>query len=106
MEDIETLKKIKEKETSINNEIASIKQEREIELQQLEQSFNASLKAQEENLYSQSAKEIAEVKRRAQAKASGIIEQSRLKAEKMKLNLTDRDIEEYVKSSVREFLEE
>ncbi|MCL6090858.1 MAG: hypothetical protein M1393_07460 [Candidatus Thermoplasmatota archaeon] len=106
MEDIETLKKIKEKETSINNEIASIKQERESELQQLEQSFNASLKAQEENLYSQSAKEIAEVKRRTQAKASGIIEQSRLKAEKMKLNLTDRDIEEYVKSSVREFLEE
>ena len=106
MEDIETLKKIKEKETSINKEIAGIKQEKESEIQQLEQSFNASLKVQEENLYSQSAKEIAEVKRRAQAKASDIIEQSRLKAEKMKLNLTDRDIEEYVKSSVREFLEE
>ncbi|MDA8142741.1 MAG: hypothetical protein M0T81_02015, partial [Thermoplasmatales archaeon] len=95
MEDIETLKKIKEKETSINKEIAGIKQEKESEIQQLEQSFNASLKVQEENLYSQSAKEIAEVKRRAQAKASDIIEQSRLKAEKMKLNLTDRDIEEY-----------
>ncbi len=106
MEDIETLKRIKEKETSINNETAIIKQEKESEIQQLEQSFNASLKAQEENLSSQAAKEIADVRRIAQARAGEIIEQSRSKAEKMKLKLTDREIEDYVKSSVREFLEE
>ena len=106
MEDIETLKRIKEKETSINNETAIIKQEKESEIQQLEQSFNASLKVLEENLSSQAAKEIADVRRIAQARAGEIIEQSRSKAEKMKLKLTDREIEDYVKSSIREFLEE
>ena len=106
MEDIETLKRIKEKETSINNETAIIKQEKESEIQQLEQSFNASLKVLEEKLSSQAAKEIADVRRIAQARAGEIIEQSRSKAEKMKLKLTDREIEDYVKSSVREFLEE
>ena len=106
MEDIETLKRIKEKETSINNETAIIKQEKESEIQQLEQSFNASLKVLEENLSSQAAKEIADVRRIAQARAGEIIDQSRSKAEKMKLKLTDREIEDYVKSSVREFLEE
>ena len=46
------------------------------------------------------------MRRIAKARAGEIIDQSRSKAEKMKLKLTDREIEDYVKSSVREFLEE
>lgn len=105
MEDLETLKIIREKEDSINNEIALLKSEREKQLQEMETQFSLKLKENEENLRLQATKEVAEVSEKAKAKADNMVLASREKAGKLKMKLSDRDIEKIASDLLKDYLE-
>ena len=105
MEDLETLKVIKEKENSINNEIALLKNEKDKQLQEMEAQFALKVKENEENLRLQAAKEIAEVTDRAKSKAGSIVLGSREKAGRLKMKLSDREIEKIASDLLASYLE-
>ena len=105
MEDLETLKVIKEKENSINNEIALLKSEKERQLQEMESQFKLKAKENEENLRLQAAKEVAEVTGRAKSRAESMVLGSREKAGRLKMKLSDREIEKIASDLLTSYLE-
>jgi vacuolar-type H+-ATPase subunit H len=105
MEDLETLKIIREKEDSINKEIALLKSEKEKQLQEMETQFSLMLKENEENLRLQATKEVAEVSEKAKSKADNMVLASREKAENLKMKLSDRDIEKIASDLLKDYLE-
>lgn len=105
MEDLETLKVIREKEDSINNEIALLKAEMEKQLHEMDAQFALRVKENEEMLRLQSAKEVAEVTEKAKAKAGNMVIASREKADKLKMKLSDREIEKIASDLLMDYLE-
>ncbi len=105
MEDLETLKVIKEKEDSINKEIALLKSEKEKQLQEMETMFSLTLKENEENLRLQGTKEVAEVTEKAKAKAETMVIASKEKANGLKMKLSDREIETAASDLLKGYLE-
>lgn len=105
MEDLETLKIIKEKEQSINEEIAALKAEKEKLLQQIESSFSLKLKENEEKLRLQASKELEEARKKAQAHADSLLIGSREKAEKLRLRISDQDLERLATETFSKYIE-
>lgn len=105
MEDLETLKVIKDKEQSINDKIELIKKEKEKELQQLESTFSMRMKENEERLMLDSAGQLEETKAKAEKKADLLLAESKDKASRMKLKIKDSEIEKLATETFREYLE-
>ncbi len=105
MEDLETLKVIKEKENSINNEVALLKNEKDKQLQEMEAQFALKVKENEENLRLQAAKEVADVTGKAKSRAESMVLSSREKADRLKLKLSDREIEKIASDLLKSYLE-
>lgn len=105
MEDLETLKVIKEKEDSINNEVALIKAEKEKELQEMEAHFALRAKENEERLRLQASREVADVTEKAKSRATSMILASREKAGRLKLRVSDREIEKIASDLLKNYLE-
>ena len=105
MEDLETLKVIKEKENSINNEVALLKNEKDKQLQEMEAQFALKVKENEENLRLQAVKEVADVTGKAKSRAESMVLSSREKADRLKLKLSDREIEKIASDLLKSYLE-
>ena len=105
MEDLETLKVIKEKENSINDEIALLKNEKDKQLQEMEARFALKVKENEERLRLQATKEVADVTVEARSRAESIVLGSREKADRMKMKLSDREIEKMTSDLLKSYLE-
>jgi len=105
MDDLETLKVIKEKEDSINSRIQEIKEQKEKEISSLEAGFDAILKAKEEELELQKQKSVDEALRSAKAKAESLIRDAMDRSSRLTLTIKDEDIENYVHEAIMEYLE-
>lgn len=105
MEDLEALKVIKEREESVTQETERIKLENEKKLEELRSSLAQDLLSTEEYLKNKFQQDIEQVRAEAQKKADIIIEESRAKANNMKIKISDSDIEKYVNDSLTEFME-
>ncbi len=105
MDDLETLKVIKEKEDSVNSRIQEIKEQKEREISSLESGTDAILKAREEELEIQKQKSVEEALRSAKAKAEGLIRDAMARSSRMTLQIKDEEIENYVHEAIIEYLE-
>ena len=88
MDDLETLKVIKEKEIS-----------------SLEAGIDAILKAKEEELEIQKQKSVDEALRSAKAKAESLTRDAMARSSRMTLTIKDEEIEKYVHEAIMEYLE-
>lgn len=105
MDDLETLKIIKEKEQSINGQINTLKSEKEKELQLLESTFSLKLKDNEQKLRLQASKDLEETRKKAQTHADGILKDSKAQADKLKLVISDSDLEKLSREVFVEYVE-
>lgn len=105
MEDLETLKVIKEKEQSINGKISALKGEKEKQLQELESTFSRKLKDNEEKLASEAASQMEKTTKEATARADRILEESKAKAGKLKLKVSDKELEKISTEILNQYLE-
>lgn len=104
MDDLETLKVIKEKEDSINSRIQEIKEQKEREINGLEAGIDAILKAKEEELEIQKQKSVDEALRSAKSKAESLIRDAMARSSRMTLTIKDEEIEKYVHEAIMEYL--
>lgn len=105
MEDLETLKIIKEKEQSVNEEMELLKSEKEKQIQQLESTFSLRLKENEEKLRLVAAEALEDTNRKAQAHADDILKNSREKADRIRISISDRETEKIALETLNEYLE-
>lgn len=105
MEDLETLRVIKDKEQSINYEVELIKKEKEKELQQLESSFSVRLKENEERLTIEAARKLEDVEKKSRATADRLLISSREKADRIRMKIEDSQIEEVARKTFNQYLE-
>lgn len=106
MDDLETLKVIKEKEDSINSRIQEIKDQNEKKISSLEAGVDAILKTKEEELELQKQKSVDEALRAAKAKAESLIRDAMARSQRMTLTIKDEEIEKYVHEALMEYLED
>lgn len=104
MDDLETLKVIKEKEESLNSKIEEIKTEKEKELSQIESGIETLLREREEALTLQMQREIEEARQAAMARSQEMIKDAVAKAARLKIRISDEEIENYVIESIEEYL--
>ncbi|MCL4341763.1 MAG: hypothetical protein M1431_06700 [Candidatus Thermoplasmatota archaeon] len=105
MDDLETLKVIKEKEESVNSLLASLKSEKEKELAEAENSLKLHVKAREEELQLGMEREIEEARKDALARSEIMIKDAMAKSARLKLRIKDEEIEKYLLEAIEEYLE-
>ncbi len=104
MDDIETLKVIKEKETSSEDEIKQLKADQERILAEVEKKNNEEIENKKRELEIDYEKYIESAVKAAEEKAQSIIEDAKNKAKLIDLNLDDAGIKKLVFETLEEYL--
>lgn len=92
MDDLDTLKAIKDKENDVSLSVTEMKSQKEAELKALEESLRNSLLETEKKLSEERERKIEESTKEAEEEASRILENARIKVSRMKLMISDDDL--------------
>ena len=92
MDDLDTLKAIKDKENDVSLSVTEMKSQKEAELKALEDSLRNSLLETEKKLSEERERKIEESRKEAEEEASRILENARIKVSRMKLMISDDDL--------------
>ena len=106
MNDLETLKVIREKEDSINSRMQEIKAEKDKELEEIENGLAVAIREKEESLALQMSKEIEDTRQKASQKAEAMRRDGRARASRIKLKINDEEIGKYVTEAIESYLGE
>ena len=106
MDDVETIRIIKEKETSADEEINEFKMEQEKIIREAREKETIDLEKTEEELKAKYQEYLESKRREAEQKASAIIEGAKAKASQIRLNIQDKDLEKMLLDIITEYLEE
>ncbi len=104
MDDIETLKVIKEKETSSEDEIKQLKADQERILAEVGKKNNEEIENKKRELEIDYEKYIESAVKAAEEKAQSIIDDAKNKAKLIDLNLDDAGIKKLVFETLEEYL--
>ncbi len=104
MDDIETLKVIKEKETSSEDEIKQLKADQERILAEVGKKNNEEIENKKKELEIDYEKYIESAVKAAEEKAQSIIDDAKNKAKLIDLNLDDAGIKKLVFETLEEYL--
>ncbi len=104
MDDIETLKIIKEKETSSEDEIKQLKADQEKILAEIGEKNNEEIQKKKGELEIDYDRYIESAVKTAEEKAQSIVEDAKNKAKLIDLNLDDTGIKKLVFETLEEYL--
>lgn len=104
-EDFETLKVIRDKEKSVDEEIEEFLQRQKTEYEDARKDGDSRKDQQMRELENQYNRHMEELKRELETKRSEIIGEGEAKATTIRLNISDKEIEKIVLEALNEYLE-
>lgn len=104
-EDFETLKVIRDKEQSVDEEIEEFLNRQKKELEDAKKDGTSKLEARKEELENSYSREIEKLRKELDRKRLEIIEEGEARATTIRLSITDREIEKIVMDSLNQYLE-
>lgn len=96
MDDLEALKIIKEKESSVENDIRTFIEDQKKLLAQLKKESEERIDEEREKADNDYTKHISEIRAQTEKQAKEIIEEARIKAQTISLKVSDKELEKLV----------
>ncbi|WP_297027459.1 hypothetical protein [Thermoplasma sp.] len=106
MDDVETIKIIKEKETSADEEIEQFKQEQEKLVREAMEKESLDIEKTEGELKSRYQEYLESRRKEAEEKAAAIIESAKERSASMNLSLKESDLQKMLLDIIMQYLEE
>lgn len=104
MDDLEALKIIREKESSVENDINSFIDEQKKILAELKKESEEKIKEEKERAENDYFKHVSEVKDETEKQAKEIVEEAKAKAVRLSLKVSDKDLEKLVMDKLEKFV--
>lgn len=104
-EDFETLKVIRDKEQSVDQEIEEFLERQKKELEDARTDGHSKVEARKEELENRYNSSIDNLKKELEKKRLEIIEEGEAKATTIRLTVSDKEIEKIVLDSLNQYLE-
>jgi len=106
MDDVETIRIIKEKETSADEEINQFKEEQEKIIKEAREKEALDLEKTEDELKSRYQEYLESRRKEAEEKASEIIDNAKQRASAINLDIKEKDLQKMVLEIIMKYLEE